>query len=248
MVLHNFIVFEGIDGAGTSTQLKLLQQRPDADRFFFTAEPTDAPTGTFLRSMLRGTFTVDPRTAAYLFAADRVEHVWGANGAASVNASGNSATAAITRNGVADANACGGNATAALAHNGTASADSNSIAAQCARGKLVVSDRYLFSSLAYQSIDCGMELPRTLNSIFPLPELLFFFDIAPEAALARVDSRGERELYEQDAFLRKVRAAYHDVLSHYSDSGMRIITLDAAESAETVAATIAAALHAQYGI
>ncbi|MDE5613421.1 MAG: dTMP kinase, partial [Treponemataceae bacterium] len=78
MVLQNFIVFEGIDGAGTTTQIDLLKARDDAERFFFTAEPTNEPTGRLLRTMLRGDVTVDPRTAAYLFAADRAEHLWGA--------------------------------------------------------------------------------------------------------------------------------------------------------------------------
>lgn len=202
VVLDNFIVFEGIDGAGTSTQLRLLRERADSDRFWFTAEPTSAPTGTFLRSMLRGDIALDPRTAAYLFAADRAEHVWGKNG----------------------------------------------IEAQCAHGKLVVSDRYLFSSLAYQSIDCGMELPLMLNASFPLPALLFFFDIAPEAALARVDNRGAREIYEQDDFLHAVRAAYHEVFTRHDNSEMHVVMLDATQSTEHIAAQIAEELRSRYGV
>ena len=135
MILQNFIVFEGIDGAGTSTQIAVLKNRPDADRFFFTTEPTDGPTGKFLRSMLKGDLGLDPRTAAYLFAADRAEHLWGK------------------------------------------SALNGSVVKKCSEGKIVVSDRYLFSSLAYQSVTCGDQLPRMLNEPFPLPQLLFFFEI-----------------------------------------------------------------------
>lgn len=204
MVLHNFIVFEGIDGAGTSTQMQLLKNRKDSERFFFTAEPTPSPTGRFLRSMLKGDFQLDPRTAAYLFAADRVEHVWGKSG------------------------------------------EQPSIIQQCEQGKIVVSDRYFFSSLAYQSIDCGMELPTTLNSIFPLPRLLFFFDIAPEASLARIGGREVREIYEQADFLTKVRNAYKQVFASYANSDMRIVTLDATQSTEAVAATIAAEIAREY--
>ena len=208
MVLHNFIVFEGIDGAGTSTQLKILQQRPDKDRFVFTAEPTDMPTGRFLRSMLQGEIKLDPRSTAYLFAADRSEHLWGK----------------------------------------TKEGNDRGIAAQCQQGKLVVSDRYFFSSLAYQSIDCGMELPLALNSIFPLPELLFFFDITPSQSLARVDSRGEREIYENEPFLKQVCAAYRQVLERYADSGIKIVVLDARESPEQLAAHIAGEIKSRYGI
>ncbi|MCR5723813.1 MAG: dTMP kinase [Treponema sp.] len=206
MVLHNFIVFEGIDGAGTSTQLKRLSERADSDRFFFTAEPTDLPTGRFLRSMLKGEVVLDPRTASYLFAADRIEHLWGKD--------------------------AGGNATG--------------IEPIAQSGKIVVSDRYLFSSLAYQSIDCGMELPLSLNKPFPLPELLFFFDLDPKTALSRVDSRGSREIYEKEDFLCRVRDAYHKVFNLYKDSGMKIITLDATQTADEVETLIAAEINALY--
>ena len=66
MVLKNFIVFEGIDGSGTSTQLRLLKKH--FNNVVVTAEPTDKETGKFLRRMLGGEFSVDERTNAFLFA------------------------------------------------------------------------------------------------------------------------------------------------------------------------------------
>jgi len=48
MQLKNFIVFEGIDGAGTTTQLNLLKQRKEAEKFRFSCEPTKNETGAFL--------------------------------------------------------------------------------------------------------------------------------------------------------------------------------------------------------
>ncbi|MBQ8014462.1 MAG: dTMP kinase, partial [Treponema sp.] len=110
MILRNFIVFEGIDGAGTSTQIEMLKKRPDAHRFFFTTEPTDSETGKFLRRMLKGDVELDARTSAFLFAADRNEHLFGKGG---------------TNCGVVE---------------------------KAQSGKIVVSDRYLFSSLTYQSV------------------------------------------------------------------------------------------------
>ena len=155
MILKNFIVFEGIDGAGTSTQIKKLVERGCAElgegRFPATAEPTSGETGRFLRRMLGGEFSVDEKTNAYLFAADRCEHIFGKGGVKEL----------------------------------------------CDSGKIVVSDRYFFSSMAYQSVSCGEELPKLLNSPFPLPEYLFYFVINPEVSLGRVTARGEKkEIYE----------------------------------------------------
>ncbi|MBQ0051454.1 MAG: dTMP kinase [Treponema sp.] len=199
MILKNFVVFEGIDGAGTSTQIKILQARNDAERFFFTTEPTDSETGKFLRKMLKGDVKLDPRTSAFLFAADRNEHLYGNSGTN-----------------------CG-------------------IVEKASSGKIVVSDRYLFSSLTYQSVTCGEELPRMLNSTFPLPEILFFFEIDPEISLQRVDSRGDREIYEEVEFLRQTEERYKKVVDEYEklNTGMRIVRIDASKPIEEVSAIIA---------
>lgn len=196
MVLENFIVFEGIDGAGTSTQIKkIVEQNPD--KFVATAEPTTGETGKFLRRMLGGEFKVNEKTASYLFAADRCEHIYGEKGVINL----------------------------------------------LNQGKTVVSDRYFFSSLAYQSVSCGKELPRLVNSPFPLPEYLFYFDINPEISLARVTSRGEKkEIYEQIDIQKKTAALYEEVISEYEadkTSGMKVIRVDATKSIEEVAAFIA---------
>ncbi len=72
-----FIVFEGIDGSGKSTQLKLLGKRLRERKLKVheTAEPTDQPIGALVRRILRGELQcVDPALAA-LFAADRIQHL-----------------------------------------------------------------------------------------------------------------------------------------------------------------------------
>ena len=196
MVLENFIVFEGIDGAGTSTQIKkLVESNPE--KHVATAEPTTNETGKFLRRMLAGEFKVDEKTSSYLFAADRCEHIYGEKGVINM----------------------------------------------LKQGKTVVSDRYFFSSLAYQSVSCGKELPRLVNSPFPLPEYLFYFDINPEISLARVTSRGEKtEIYEQIDMQKKTAALYEEVISEYEadkSSGMKVIRVDATKSIDEVAAFIA---------
>ena len=185
MILNNFVVFEGIDGAGTSTQMRLLAERDSGKKIAFTAEPTERPTGKFLRRILAGNEKVSPQTAAYLFAADRAEHLWGQGG----------------------------------------------IVDQTKNGLTVVSDRYLFSNLAYQGVTCGEDLPKTLNSPFPLPQLLFFFDISAQKSLERVEKRGEaKEIYENEKFLNDTASRYRAIIDQYKkleNSGMRIVELDA---------------------
>ncbi|MBQ7970709.1 MAG: dTMP kinase [Treponema sp.] len=196
MTLKNFIVFEGIDGSGTSTQIKKLVER-DLNKFIATAEPTKKETGLFLRKMLGGDFSVDSKTAAYLFAADRCEHIYG-------------------KDGVIDL---------------------------LNQGKIVVSDRYFFSSLAYQSVSCGNELPRLLNSQFPLPEILFYFYIDPEISLKRVEDRNEKkEIYEKIDYQKKTAALYEEVINEYSKpelkDEMKIIKIDASKSIEEISQII----------
>ncbi len=71
------MVFEGIDGAGKTTQVELLCQRlaSTGSPVFATCEPTGGPVGQLIRRMLSGTLPADQRTIANLFAADRTEHL-----------------------------------------------------------------------------------------------------------------------------------------------------------------------------
>ena len=71
-----FIVFEGIDGAGKTTQIELLEKRLRnmGRRVYRTAEPTESSTGGLLRDALSG---LTPRSAcemAALFTLDRIFH------------------------------------------------------------------------------------------------------------------------------------------------------------------------------
>ncbi len=77
-----FIVLEGIDGSGKSTQAVLLAQRLAAAgvRCNATREPTDGAVGALIRQVLTGALTLDARTLATLFAADRLDHLLGADG------------------------------------------------------------------------------------------------------------------------------------------------------------------------
>ena len=190
-IIPNFVVFEGGDGSGTTTQLSLLTNRfknIQKPVFFPAFEPTDMPTGKLIRAALKKEITFKPETLCFLFASDRNEHLYGQNG----------------------------------------------IVERCARGELVVCDRFVLSSLVYQGIECGYDLPNALNSRFPAPEITFFFDVKPETALERLKNRESIELYEYLDFQEKVREKYISLIEKYGKT-LRIEIIDASKSEQEVA-------------
>jgi dTMP kinase len=72
-----FIVFEGSDGSGLSTQAFKLREWVENKGYevYLTKEPTDGLIGSLLRGVLRKELRVDPETFALLFAADRMLHI-----------------------------------------------------------------------------------------------------------------------------------------------------------------------------
>lgn len=75
-------------------------------------------------------------------------------------------------------------------------------------GDVVVCDRYFYSSLVYQSIQCDPKLVAQLNSRFPHPALLIFVDLATELGEQRLAGRKHREIYEQIDIQTAVRRNY----------------------------------------
>jgi dTMP kinase len=201
--IPNFVVFEGADGSGTTTQLDLLEEffhgrhSRELPRLHRTAEPTGGPIGGLIRRSLRGETRLNAMTLAYLFAADRNEHLFAPDG----------------------------------------------IIERCGRGELVVCDRYVLSSLVYQGLTCGEELPATLNAAFPLPELLLYFDIDSELAAKRMENRPVKDIYEYLEFQMKVRQRYQALLPRFAAVGVRVANIDASQSATDVAAAVRAAMN-----
>jgi len=105
----------------------------------------------------------------------------------------------------------------------------------CNRGELVISDRYLPSSLVYQGITCGEDFPALINQDFPGPELLLFFDIDPDTAIKRIAGREHIEIYEYLEFQILVRERYKTLLPRLSGQGVRVETIDASLPPEEVA-------------
>jgi dTMP kinase len=197
--VSNFVVLEGCDGSGTTTQMEFLRKRPEFGEnispfppLYNTFEPTGGPVGKLIRSVLREEITLMPETLARLFAGDRYEHLYGPEG----------------------------------------------IDLRCRRGELVICDRYVLSSLVYQGISCGEELPRSLNDSFPFPELTLFFDLDPEQAQKRLEDRQIREIYETPGFQVQVREGYHRALDRYRDQGGRVEIIDASGTPGEVAGAV----------
>lgn len=72
-----FIAFEGIDGSGKSTQVRLLADRLRNKGIdcYTTMEPTDSPIGSLIHQIMTGRIRTDNRAIAALFVADRIDHL-----------------------------------------------------------------------------------------------------------------------------------------------------------------------------
>jgi dTMP kinase len=77
MQTNLFIAFEGIDGSGKSTQVKLLTEKLEAagHKVYSTFEPTKSDIGKMIRNIFSGKMEADHKVIAALFAADRLDHL-----------------------------------------------------------------------------------------------------------------------------------------------------------------------------
>ena len=190
-ILRNFWVLEGLDGAGTTTQLKNLEayMMDKGLPVFRTAEPTIYETGKFIRRVLSGEVKVPQSTVAYLFAADRDNHL---------------------------------------------NNPEYGIKAHLAKGETVISDRYFFSSFAYQSVGFDPDAVMMLNSRFPYPELVLYVDTPVEDCISRIDSRGtDKEIYEKLDYQRLVHENYESFFKRLPE-GCRLIRVDGTLTREEI--------------
>lgn len=116
-------------------------------------------------------------------------------------------------------------------------------------GKIVICDRYLDSSLAYQGGARGLGIDNILNvNMFAtdntFPDLTLLFDITPEEGLKRIAANASREVNRLDLekldFHHKVRNTFLELAKRYPE---RYVIIDASKSREEVAkATLEAIL------
>ncbi len=106
------------------------------------------------------------------------------------------------------------------------------------QGKIVISDRYLDSSLAYQGYarGIGMDAVYAINEFAiddTMPEITFFLDLKPELGLERIALHRSDEVNRLDleniSFHHKVYDAYKILLEKYPE---RIIRIDASKTVE----------------
>lgn len=86
-------------------------------------------------------------------------------------------------------------------------------------GRVVITDRYAFSSIAYGSLEVDdQSWIEKVNSRFILPDLTFLLKVRPKICALRLkESRYELELFSEENKLAKVWKAYEELASHYDN-------------------------------
>ena len=204
-----FISFEGVDGAGKTTQVQRAHNylQECGLRSLVTREPGGTPVGLTIRELVlhglaafpsvavtEGTDVVDasddlaPRTEALLYAADRAEHV-----------------AQVVRPALE-------------------------------RGDIVLCDRYLDSSVAYQAggRDLSADVIRRLSlwaSQGLLPKRTYLLDADPSQSKSRLNHEPDRLESAGDDFQQHVRQAFLQLAHNEPD---RFLVIDATQSIDQV--------------
>lgn len=157
------IVLEGLDGAGTTSQMHLLAEAlQESYLVHTTSEPTRGPIGQLIREYLKKADKIDKDAMALLFAADRRDHL------------------------------------------------QNEIVPALEQGKLVICDRYVFSSLVYQvTAGVSRDFVLSINQGIIIPDLTLFLEVSSDVAEERRKKRGGfLDTYENKIFQEKIQRLY----------------------------------------
>ncbi|HIK33950.1 MAG TPA: dTMP kinase [Oscillatoriales cyanobacterium M59_W2019_021] len=206
-----FIVFEGVEGCGKTTQIERTSQwlsaqnTADAPMVTLTREPGGTQLGSALRQVLLESQTSEPlqdRAELLLYAADRAQHVH------------------------------------------------RVLKPQLDKGGIVLCDRYIDSTIAYQGYGRGLslELIVQINYIATdglTGDLTLWLDVAPEIALARAKRRGNCNRMEEEdlTFHRRVQQGYAALARAYPQ---RIARIDASASEDDVQTQIQTVLAERF--
>ncbi len=168
-----FVVIEGLDGSGKSTQLKLLSGELTKlnQPCLITREPTGARVGKLIRRVLGGELELPLDALQLLFVADRRDHL------------------------------------------------AKTIEPALAAGKIVVCDRYFWSTIAYGTLEFDKEWLLSLHRYCRRPDLTIFINVSPVECLRRIQSRGEvKSIFEKRQELGKIQRSYEWLTKKFADS------------------------------
>ena len=192
-----FITFEGPDGSGKTTQIRLLAKHCESLGYdvVLTREPGGTPISEAIRDLLLDPShkEMDGVTEALLYAASRAQHV------------------------------------------------AEKIRPALERGCIVLCDRFMDSSIAYQGYARGLgDDVRVINEFAiqgTQPDITFFLDLPAAQGKARVAStRGLDRLEQEDlTFHNAVYEGYQKLKEHYAD---RYVCIDASRTIEEIAEEI----------
>ena len=183
-----FVVFEGGEGAGKTTQIEALTKWLEArgEDVVVTREPGGTSIGERIREILLdpGTKEMDPKAEALMYAADRAQHV------------------------------------------------ADVIGPALEEGKIVVSDRFLDSSLAYQGLARGLGMDEIYDiskwaTGALVPDLVFYLKVDPKTGFSRLTGDTDRLENEDSTFHERVSTAYRKLAKVFPD---RFVVLDATSS------------------
>jgi dTMP kinase len=169
-----FIVMEGLDGSGLSTQARLLRNflSKKGRKTVLTKEPTMISlAGREIRKVLDRKLKIPAKKLQELFAKDREEHL------------------------------------------------KKEILPALKKGKIVISDRYFFSSFAFgkaQGLPLGWLIK--LNDKFLLPDLTLILQVRPRICLQRIQKRkSEKTLFEKGKGLSRAYREYKTLPARFKD-------------------------------
>ena len=103
-------------------------------------------------------------------------------------------------------------------------------------GRIYITDRYLFSSLAYQTLDADWDWVDGLNRDYPLPGHLIYLGLPVEDALKRISDRETKDIFEEADLQKRVSDSYQRSIDVYRDSDMKVLVLDSRRKPEEVCA------------
>lgn len=198
-----FIAFEGCEGAGKSTQMRLLSEylQKKGNKHIVTREPGGSEISEAIRKViLNGKFSqMSDECEALLYAAARAQHL------------------------------------------------SDTVQPALERGELVLCDRYVFSSYAYQGFGRGLDIKflKNINEYAVqhfMPDVTLFLNIPPRLAFERKHGADENDRIEQagEAFHRRVYEGYLQLLQEYPEE---IVPVDCSGSKFETSAKIVSLLQ-----